>query len=94
MAAPGACAGDAGVAGAVEPESRLAQLIRPSLPVRHLIRPAERPTVFDLAARRVGFALGRDGRVAHPELVEVVFDTGIAVAAIGDYCAAPGRCAA
>src|SRR6266508_742153 len=82
VSAPGSGALDRGQFGAI-PSVAALDVADPALrprPPFDLV--AEGPSMFELAAGCAGFALARDGDAVHPELVQVAFDLGFAVAAI------------
>src|SRR5271166_5839383 len=83
VSAPGSGSVDAGEFGAVPAVSAL-DVVDPSFaPGAPFDLLAEGSPVFELAARRSGFALARDRHAAHAEVVEIAFHRRLAVAAVG-----------
>src|SRR5271169_4458739 len=83
VSAPGSGAVDAGQFGAV-PAVASFEVVDPSFGSGapfHLV--AEGSSVFELAARGAGFTGSWDRDAAHAEPVQVVFDRGLAVTAVG-----------
>src|SRR5271165_6273802 len=83
VSAPGSGAVDAGEFGAV-PAVASFDVVDPSFgsgPPFDLV--AEGSPLFELAAPSSRFALARDRYAAHTELVQVAFNRGFAVAAVG-----------
>jgi hypothetical protein len=68
--------------GQAVPVAAYSQGARPDWPLDLL---AEGSAVFELAASRAGFALTWDRNRPDAELVQLVLDTGFAVAAVGGH---------
>ena len=67
------------------PCPRLRVLILPSLPVRHYHRAPERWSLFDRSSGLGELALAGDHHVPDAEVVEVILDLRLAVAAVGGH---------
>lgn len=86
VSAPGSGAGDAGEFGAVPAVAALEVVDASFGSGSPFDLVAECPSVFECAAGGAGFALAWDGHVAHPELVEIIFDRCVSAAPISGHC--------